>query len=122
MKASEKVCGHHDSVERYCVICLNDEVDRNYRSLNGIEQMLTRNGVAITYPLSDAVENLIEKIEELRTVHSNWALMLLARDDVQGRKVLERMIAYYEQHDGKADDFGRLNIVIDASIALGREQ
>lgn len=50
-----------------------------------------------------------------------WARLLLERDDVQGRKVLERMVAYYEEHDGKADDFGRLFIVIDAQAALGND-
>jgi hypothetical protein len=50
-----------------------------------------------------------------------WARLLLERDNVQGRKVLERMIEYYEEHDGKADDFGRLFIVTDALAALGEE-
>lgn len=50
-----------------------------------------------------------------------WAKLLLERDSVQGRKVLERMIEFYEENDGKADDMGRLFIVIDAMQALGRE-
>lgn len=52
---------------------------------------------------------------------ADWAEMLLQRDDVQGRKVLERMIEYYNEHDAKADDFGRLRIVIDAERALGQQ-
>ena len=48
-----------------------------------------------------------------------WARLLLERDNVQGRKVLERMVAYYDEHDGKAADFGRLFIVTDAMAALG---
>lgn len=69
------------------------------------------------------IASLMAEIEILRPqAHpSFWAVQLLERDDVQGRKVLERMIAYYEENDGKADDFGRLFIVIDANIALGRE-
>lgn len=35
---------------------------------------------------------------------SNWAVLLLQRDDVQGRAALERFIEWYEQNDGKADD------------------
>jgi len=64
------------------------------------------------------VTNLLHRGDLSKT---KWARLLLERDDVQGRKVLERMLAYYEENDGKADDFGRLFIVIDASIALGRE-
>jgi hypothetical protein len=40
------------------------------------------------------------------------------RDNVQGRESLKRLVAFYEEHDGKADDFGRLNIVMDALLAL----
>jgi hypothetical protein len=49
---------------------------------------------------------------------ADWAKALLARDGVQGRQVLERMIEWYEQNDGKADDFGELWIVKDAREAL----
>jgi hypothetical protein len=49
---------------------------------------------------------------------ADWARLLLERDDVQGRAALERMVAWYDEHDGRADDFGRLRIVIDAVRAL----
>src|SRR4051812_10420495 len=49
---------------------------------------------------------------------ASWARLLIARDDVQGPEVLKRMIEYYEEHDGNAWDFGRLNIVADAQAAL----
>lgn len=49
---------------------------------------------------------------------ADWAKMLLARDKDHGPQVLERLIAYYEEHDGRADDFGRLWIVKDAQSAL----
>jgi hypothetical protein len=51
---------------------------------------------------------------------ANWAGQLLKRDLVQGSLTLERMVAYYTEHDGKADDFGRLHIVVDATNALAR--
>lgn len=51
-----------------------------------------------------------------------WAELLLERDNVQGRRTLERMVEFYEQNDGKADDFGRLFIVTDALRALGRDE
>jgi hypothetical protein len=66
------------------------------------------------------VRNLMTR-GTLAACPANWAHLLLERDDVQGRKVLERMLAYYEEHDGKSDDFGRLFIVIDAAAALGQE-
>lgn len=47
-----------------------------------------------------------------------WAKMLIKRDGVQGRAALERMVKWYEEHDGKADDFGELIIVKDARAAL----
>ncbi len=47
-----------------------------------------------------------------------WARMLIIRDDVWGPKVLECMVKWFEEHDGKADDFGRLLIVTDAQVAL----
>jgi hypothetical protein len=50
-----------------------------------------------------------------------WAKLLLERDALQGRQVLERMVAYYQEHDGNADDFGRLKIVADAENALEEE-
>jgi DNA helicase IV len=70
-----------------------------------------------------AEEAWIKKADaaERKAHPANWAKLLLERDDVQGRKVLERMLAYYEEHDGKSDDFGRLFIVIDAAAALGQE-
>jgi hypothetical protein len=49
---------------------------------------------------------------------AEWARMLLARDDVQGREVLRRMVEFYEQYDSKAWDFGELWIVKDARAAL----
>jgi hypothetical protein len=49
---------------------------------------------------------------------ASWARLLIARDAVQGPIALKLIIDHYEQHDGKADDFGRLNIVIDAQDAL----
>jgi hypothetical protein len=48
----------------------------------------------------------------------NWAMMLVQRDDVQGPEALRRMIEWYDEHDGKADDFGELLIVKDARRAL----
>jgi hypothetical protein len=47
-----------------------------------------------------------------------WAHMLLARDAVQGREVLRRMVEFYDEHDGRAWDFGELLIVEDARAAL----
>jgi len=32
--------------------------------------------------------------------------------------VLECMVKWFDEHDGKADDFGRLHIVADAQAAL----
>jgi hypothetical protein len=53
------------------------------------------------------------------TNSAEWARMLLARDAVQGREVLRRMVVeFYEEHDGKASDFGELWIVKDARAAL----
>jgi hypothetical protein len=53
---------------------------------------------------------------------SRWAELLVKRDGVQGAEVLRRMIAWYEEHDGKADDFGELFIVKDARRALTGER
>jgi hypothetical protein len=81
--------------------------------------------IGLAGPSVAEAEHVIEALRQagmLKGRPQDWARLLLARDDVQGRKVLERMLAYYEEHDGKADDFGRLFIVIDASIALGRER
>jgi hypothetical protein len=49
---------------------------------------------------------------------ADWARMLIARDGVQGPEALRRMIAWYEENDGKADDFGEFWIVKDARVAL----
>jgi hypothetical protein len=49
---------------------------------------------------------------------ASWARLLIARDDVQGPNALKLIIDYYAEHDGRANDFGRLNIVIDAQDAL----
>ena len=47
-----------------------------------------------------------------------WAHLLIQRDDVWGPKVLEMMIKWFEENDGKAFDHGRLTIVTDAQEAL----
>jgi hypothetical protein len=57
-------------------------------------------------------------IEEARPDPADWAKLLLARDDVQGRATLERMIEWYEQNDSKAWDSGELFIVKDARAVL----
>lgn len=52
----------------------------------------------------------------------DWARLLIMRDDVWGPKVLESMVKWFEENDGKADDFGRLFIVTDAQAALTEAQ
>ena len=42
------------------------EVERSWRTINGVEAALTRAGVAITSPLSDAVDELAAEVELLR--------------------------------------------------------
>lgn len=47
-----------------------------------------------------------------------WAFELIDRDDVWGRKMLQLIIDWFEENDGKADDFGEKFIVKDARHAL----
>lgn len=58
----------------------------------------------------------------MTTYESLWAELLIERDEVQGPEVLRRMIKWYEENDGKADDFGSLFIVGDAQRALERNK
>lgn len=57
-------------------------------------------------------------VMEERATGVNWATELLNRDAVQGVATLQRLIVWYAEHDGKADDFGELFIVKDARAAL----
>jgi hypothetical protein len=68
--------------------------------------------------LGAAIANHYQSEFEGRPRHKTWADDLLRRDNVQGRKTLERMVAFYEENDGRADDFGELWIVKDARSAL----
>lgn len=58
------------------------------------------------------------RFEADQTEGATWAKLLLQRDGEQGRRVLERMVAWYNEHDGRADDFGEFFIVKDAKRAL----
>jgi hypothetical protein len=62
--------------------------------------------------------NMRRQAEEERLGLGVWARMLIDRDKVQGPGVLRRMIAFYEEHDDRAWDFGELWIVKDARSAL----
>jgi hypothetical protein len=57
-------------------------------------------------------------VSPAETFPANWARLLIERDSVWGPKVLDCMVKWFEEHDGKADDFGRLYIVTDAQKAL----
>lgn len=68
---------------------------------------------------ADAREERVRLLEnEIERLKENWARALLARDKVQGREALRRMLEWYDIHDGLADDYGELFIVKDARKAL----
>jgi hypothetical protein len=121
-----------DKHDVFCARRLWIENERLRELYQNVTQNQERFGWTINHLLEcdDAVSQLMAEVERLTSEieilrpQANpafWAVLLLERDDVQGRKVLERMIAYYAEHDGIADDMGRLRIVIDAVAALGQE-
>jgi hypothetical protein len=69
-------------------------------------------------PVGDPYARVARILSAFSVGSWDWATLLIERDDTEGPKVLRRMVEWYEEHDGRADDFGRLRIVIDAQRAL----
>lgn len=56
------------------------EVERSWRTINGVEAELTRAGIAITYPLSDAVAELVAERVAARAEVERLRAQDVARD------------------------------------------